>query len=249
MERAEVQAQPIGEACPQCGHDLVLRFGRFGKFIACSNYPPCRYTRPFLVKTGVSCPKCKQGELVERRSRKGRTFYGCERYPECDFVVWQRPVVTPCPDCGGLVLQAGKDRAKCTVCGHSFDLKRLEVRPERCRERTVNHVRCFGALRHLSDRRAQRVAVYLAQLSHGDWPVHRVCAGPRRQVVGSGGQGARAALAGGAASRRLCPGQHRPPHVGGAFLLYVSGARGSAGAKRSGRHGVPKAAAPAASAC
>lgn len=126
MERAEVHAQPIGEACPQCGHDLVLRNGRYGKFIACSNYPECRYTRPVVVKTGVTCPKCKQGEVVERRSKKGRTFYGCERYPECDFVVWQRPLPPPCPDCGGLVTQSGKERARCTVCGHSFDLKKLE---------------------------------------------------------------------------------------------------------------------------
>ncbi len=126
MERAEVQAQPIGEACPQCGHDLVLRNGRYGKFIACSNYPECRYTRPLVVKTGVTCPKCKQGQVVERRSKKGRTFYGCDRYPECDFVVWQRPIPAPCPDCGGLVTQSGKERARCTVCGHSFDLKKLE---------------------------------------------------------------------------------------------------------------------------
>ncbi|HSN78450.1 MAG TPA: DNA topoisomerase, partial [Anaerolineae bacterium] len=127
MERAEVQAQPIGEACPQCGHDLVLRNGRYGKFIACSNYPECRYTRPLVVKTGVICPKCKQGQVVERRSKKGRTFYGCDRYPECDFVVWQRPIPVPCPDCGGLVTQSGKERARCTVCGHSFDLKKLEL--------------------------------------------------------------------------------------------------------------------------
>ncbi len=126
MERAEVQAQPIGEACPQCGHDLVLRNGRFGKFIACSNYPECRYTRPLVNKTGVACPKCKEGELVERRSRKGRTFYGCNRYPECDFVVWQRPIATPCPDCGGLVTQTNKERGRCTVCGHTFELKKLE---------------------------------------------------------------------------------------------------------------------------
>jgi DNA topoisomerase-1 len=130
MEHAEVQDQPIGEACPECGHDLVVRFGRYGKFIACSNYPECRYTRPFVVKTGVTCPKCKQGELVERRSRKGRTFYGCDRYPDCDFVAWQRPVKTPCPDCGGLVTQAGRDRGKCTNCGHTFNLKALEARLE-----------------------------------------------------------------------------------------------------------------------
>ena len=126
MEKAEVQAQPIGEACPECGHDLVLRHGRFGKFIACSNYPQCRYTRPLVFKTGVRCAKCREGELVERRSKKGRTFYGCDRYPACDFVVWQRPIAAPCPDCGGLLTQTNKDKARCTVCGHTFDLKKLE---------------------------------------------------------------------------------------------------------------------------
>ena len=117
----------IGEACPECGHDLVIRFGRFGKFIGCTNYPECRYTRPLLIKTGVTCPQCRQGELVERRSRRGRTFYGCERYPDCDFSTWQRPIAVPCPDCGGLLTQAGKDKAKCTNCEHWFDLKKLEA--------------------------------------------------------------------------------------------------------------------------
>jgi DNA topoisomerase-1 len=126
MERAEVNDQPIGEPCPECGHDLVLRMGRFGKFIACSNYPECRYTRPLLVKTGVTCPKCRQGEMVERRSRRGKVFYGCERYPACDFSTWQRPLAAPCPNCGGLVTQAGKDKAKCTNCGRWFDLQKLE---------------------------------------------------------------------------------------------------------------------------
>ncbi|MCS6843874.1 MAG: type I DNA topoisomerase [Caldilineales bacterium] len=127
MERAEVRDQPIGEACPECGHDLVIRLGRFGKFIACSNYPTCRYTRPLLAKTGATCPKCRQGELVERRSRRGRVFYGCERYPACDFSTWQRPLPTPCPACGGLLVQAGKERARCTACDRAFDLKRLEA--------------------------------------------------------------------------------------------------------------------------
>ena len=127
MKPAESLAQPIGEACPVDGGDLVLKFGRFGKFIACSNYPECRYTRPFVVKTGVICPKCREGELVERRSKKGRTFYGCDRYPDCDFVVWQEPLPTPCPDCGGLLIKAGRDGAKCTVCSHKFSRKQLEA--------------------------------------------------------------------------------------------------------------------------
>ena len=68
-----------------------------------------------------------QGELVERRSKKGRAFYGCDRYPECDFVVWQQPLATPCPDCGGLLVQAGRERARCIRCGHTFNQKQLEV--------------------------------------------------------------------------------------------------------------------------
>ena len=127
MKPAESLAQPIGEACPEDGGDLVLKIGRFGKFIGCANYPECRYTRPFVVKTGVTCPKCKEGEMVERRSKKGRTFYGCERYPECDFVAWQKPLPTPCPDCGGLLTQSGRDGAKCTVCGHKFNRRQLEA--------------------------------------------------------------------------------------------------------------------------
>lgn len=130
MERAEVQNQPIGEACPECGHALVVRFGRFGKFIGCSNYPTCRYTRPIVVKTGVTCPKCRQGELVERRSRRGRLFFGCERYPACDFSTWKRPLPVPCPDCGGLLVEAGKTAARCLACGHKFDRKVLEQQPE-----------------------------------------------------------------------------------------------------------------------
>ncbi|MCB0232496.1 MAG: topoisomerase DNA-binding C4 zinc finger domain-containing protein, partial [Anaerolineae bacterium] len=81
----------------------------------------------FVVKTGVICPKCREGELVERRSKKGRTFYGCDRYPDCDFVVWQEPLPTPCPDCGGLLIKAGRDGAKCTVCSHKFSRKQLEA--------------------------------------------------------------------------------------------------------------------------
>ncbi len=96
-ERAE--DQPTGEACPTCGKPMVLKHGRFGKFIACSGYPECKTTK--AVTLGIACPEpgCT-GELVERRSRRGRTFYGCSAYPNCKFVVWQRPVPDPCPKCG-----------------------------------------------------------------------------------------------------------------------------------------------------
>jgi DNA topoisomerase-1 len=90
--------QPTDEICPTCGKPMVLKHGRFGQFIACSGYPECKTTKP--VTLGIACPKCDKGQLVERRSRKGRTFYGCSAYPDCDFVVWQRPVAEPCPKCG-----------------------------------------------------------------------------------------------------------------------------------------------------
>jgi DNA topoisomerase-1 len=86
------------EVCPTCGQPMVVRRGRFGPFLACSAYPACKTTRPILERTGVVCPRCRQGQLVVRRSRRGRTFYGCERYPECDFVLWERPVGS-CPVC------------------------------------------------------------------------------------------------------------------------------------------------------
>ncbi|MBQ6774961.1 MAG: type I DNA topoisomerase [Synergistaceae bacterium] len=92
--------EPIGEACPECGHDLVKKRGRFGEFIACSNYPTCKYTRPILSAIGVKCPKCGEGDIVQRKSKKGKNFYGCSRYPECDYVSWNEPAGEKCPNCG-----------------------------------------------------------------------------------------------------------------------------------------------------
>jgi len=87
--------EPIGEACPECGKDLIIKRGRFGEFIACSGFPECRYTRKIVKTTGIKCPKCKEGELVRKRVVKGKTkgrfFYGCSRYPDCDYVSWQKP--------------------------------------------------------------------------------------------------------------------------------------------------------------
>ncbi len=89
---------PLEEKCPQCGKNLVVKFGRFGEFTACSGYPECKYIKQKLV--GVPCPECKQGELAEKRSKRGKTFYGCIRYPECKFSTWQWPLNEPCPKCG-----------------------------------------------------------------------------------------------------------------------------------------------------
>jgi DNA topoisomerase-1 len=89
---------PLDEKCPNCGNNLVLKSGRFGEFTACSNYPTCKYVKQKTI--GVKCPECSEGEVVERRSRKGKTFYGCNRWPECNFVAWGKPVPEKCPECG-----------------------------------------------------------------------------------------------------------------------------------------------------
>jgi DNA topoisomerase I len=88
----------LDEKCPQCSSNLVQKFGRFGEFTACSNYPTCKYVKQKTI--GVSCPECSEGEISERRSKKGKTFFGCTRYPDCSFVAWAKPVNEKCPDCG-----------------------------------------------------------------------------------------------------------------------------------------------------
>jgi DNA topoisomerase-1 len=89
---------PLEAKCPQCGSNMVLKSGRFGEFTACSNYPTCKYVQQKTI--GVKCPTCKEGDIAERRSKRGKTFYGCVRYPDCDFVSWAKPLPEKCPDCG-----------------------------------------------------------------------------------------------------------------------------------------------------
>ena len=88
---------PLDEDCPQCGNKLMLRYGRFGEFTSCSNYPACKYIKQKTI--GVKCPNCSEGEVVERRSKRGKTFFGCNRYPDCDFVAWGKPIAEKCPNC------------------------------------------------------------------------------------------------------------------------------------------------------
>ncbi len=118
IEMPEVKAEPeyIGRDCPKCGEgQLMLRWGRYGKFISCDRFPECRHTEQFLEKIGVSCPDCG-GDLVERRTRKGRIFYGCANYPECEFTSWKKPLNTPCPHCKGMLVTMNKKNAKCLEC-------------------------------------------------------------------------------------------------------------------------------------
>ena len=92
------QDVPLEEDCPNCGSKLVRKYGRYGEFTACSNYPKCKFVKQKTI--GVKCPSCSEGEVVERRSKRGKTFFGCNRYPDCDFVAWGKPVAEKCPDCG-----------------------------------------------------------------------------------------------------------------------------------------------------
>lgn len=118
IEKVDVRTEPepVGRDCPKCGSPLVYREGRYGRFIGCSNFPACRHTEQLVKKIGVSCPN-DGGELVERKTRKGRVFYGCANYPECDWTSWKRPLAAPCQVCGGLLVVVRKGLAECTECG------------------------------------------------------------------------------------------------------------------------------------
>ncbi len=117
MERVKIKDEPTDEVCEKCGRPMVIKLGRYGKFLACTGFPECRNAKPLLTRIGVECPTCHQGEVVERRSKKGRTFYGCERYPECDFVSWNKPINETCPTCGSYMVEVGRNKTKkCPVC-------------------------------------------------------------------------------------------------------------------------------------
>ncbi|TMD85752.1 MAG: type I DNA topoisomerase [Chloroflexi bacterium] len=114
MNRVQKPVEEMDELCPECGRNLVIRTGRFGRFISCSGFPECRYRRSFMNKTGALCPQCG-GDLVERKTRlKKRVFYGCSNYPTCNFATWERPVPDLCPNCGGLmVIPRGRQDPVC----------------------------------------------------------------------------------------------------------------------------------------
>ncbi|WP_042456355.1 type I DNA topoisomerase [Neobacillus dielmonensis] len=105
MEKVEIKDEPAGEDCEICGHPMVFKMGRYGKFMACSNFPDCRNTKPIVKEIGVECPNCHEGTIVERKSKKRRIFYGCSRFPECDFISWDKPLPRSCPKCEGLLVE------------------------------------------------------------------------------------------------------------------------------------------------
>ena len=131
IEKVDVRTEPeyVGRACPVCGQPLVYREGRYGRFIGCSNFPSCRHTEQIVTKIGIRCPK-DGGDIIEKRSRRGRLFYGCSNYPECDWVSWKRPLKAPCRKCGGLLVEANKKWAECTVCGERQPIAEQVPMPE-----------------------------------------------------------------------------------------------------------------------
>jgi len=125
LKKDKVPDRPSDVVCKECGAPMVVKTGRYGEFLACTRYPKCKYTQP--VPLGVKCPKCGVGDLAERRTRKGRNFFGCLRYPDCDFSTWTRPVAEPCPSCGFVGMEhkpikTGGVTRKCLKCGHEDTL-------------------------------------------------------------------------------------------------------------------------------
>lgn len=106
------------EICENCGANMVIKHGRFGKFMACKNYPECKTTRPILEKIGVKCPKCGDGDIIVRKTKNGRVFYGCSNYPDCDFVEWKKPTGEICKECGSYMIEKVIKKETTSVCSN-----------------------------------------------------------------------------------------------------------------------------------
>lgn len=105
VDKIQIASMESDETCELCGSPMVYKFGRYGKFLACSNFPDCKNTKPITIGTSVTCPKCGEGEIVERKSKRGRLFYGCNRYPQCDFTLWDKPTHEFCDTCGSIMVE------------------------------------------------------------------------------------------------------------------------------------------------
>ncbi|MFJ7950513.1 type I DNA topoisomerase [Lysinibacillus sp. NPDC096418] len=121
MEKVVIKDEPAGEDCEKCGSPMVYKLGRYGKFMACSNFPDCRNTKAIMKPIDVKCPSCEDGEIVERKSKTKRLFYGCNQYPECEFVSWDKPISRPCPKCSELLVEKKLKKGvqiQCTKCDY-----------------------------------------------------------------------------------------------------------------------------------
>lgn len=107
--------------CEKCGQPMAMKNGRYGPFLACTGYPDCRNIKNIEQKTGVNCPQCKQGDIVIKRSKMGKTFYACNKYPNCKFALWQKPTGEKCPDCESLLTFASENKIQCNNKGCKFE--------------------------------------------------------------------------------------------------------------------------------
>ena len=127
VEEAELPT-PVEGTCPECGSNLVARSGPYGRYISCEKRPECKFTKPFTL--GIKCPECGKGEIAERRTKRGKIFYGCTAYPDCEFAVWDKPRMTPCPNCKSPFLVEKETKkgltVRCPKCKSSFDPETLE---------------------------------------------------------------------------------------------------------------------------
>ena len=117
IEKVQIEDPVTDVICDKCGRNMVIKMGRYGKFLACPGFPDCRNTKPLVEKIGVKCPKCGKGEIVVKRSKKGRIFYGCDSYPKCEFVSWNKPINEKCPKCESILTEMkskGKKIIKCS---------------------------------------------------------------------------------------------------------------------------------------
>ncbi|MEI5906161.1 type I DNA topoisomerase [Bacillus spongiae] len=124
MEKIEIKPEFAGEDCELCGSPMVYKMGRYGKFMACSNFPDCRNTKPIIKEIGVKCPDCEEGSIIERKTKKKRIFYGCNQYPQCEFLSWDKPIDRKCPKCESLLVEKKLkkgNQVQCTQCDYKED--------------------------------------------------------------------------------------------------------------------------------
>ena len=127
LEKIEIADEETDVICEECGRNMVIKYGPHGKFLACPGFPECRNTKPYLEKIGVPCPKCGK-DIVLRKTKKGRRYYGCEDNPTCDFMSWAKPVEKKCPTCGGYMVEKGA-KLVCAdnQCGYVEPKQRTEL--------------------------------------------------------------------------------------------------------------------------
>jgi len=125
VSKKDITEKPTKKTCPKCKAPLIVRLGKFGQFYACSKFPKCRYTESLEKNVlGVKCPKCEKGEIVEKRTRRNKIFYGCNRYPECDFALWEKPTGKKCPKCKSLLVETNRGKIKCSNKDCSYVLEK-----------------------------------------------------------------------------------------------------------------------------